>query len=335
MFKKNIKTIYVVLFLALILCILLFVMMNYTAFCEKFDVAHTESVFNIPNVKQWKFDNADPTQKWNSWYAIQKNGYKKSFKDLGFTMPNSKLSIVFMFHCQSGLSAWRNIFHFTNTGKDCCAVGDRIPAMWVYPDGTNKFHIRFSTESNGNDGIDHTVVRPMNMPELVSLVFDDDVFSLYMNDTLMHSGTYNKIVKREDVCNFYIGNEWYTADNNLFIKNFTLYDGALTAKNVSDIYNGISKGPPGPAGAPGVPGAPGVAGAPGAPGAKGNTGEKGADGKNGDKGDKGADGEKGDKGDKGEKGENGDKGDKGDKGDNGEPGAVGLQSGLSYTNYSS
>lgn len=126
----------------------------------------------------------------------------------------------------------------------------------------------------------------MNTPELVSMVFDDNLYTLYMNDVLVHSGTYNNIVKREAGGSFYIGDPWHSADGNLFIKNFTLYNGALTAKNVSDIYNGIDKGSPdrgpvGPRGAAGTNGANGAQGPTGPSGPVGATGPKGETGTTG------------------------------------------------------
>jgi hypothetical protein len=277
MLKKLMQNmnIYTILLFLVILIVLMFLWMNFNNTFETFEVQDT-SVFDIPNIKNWKFDNANTTQKWNSWYPLKVNDYKKSFNDLGFTTPNSKMTIVFMFHCQAGFNQWRNIFHFTNTGDNCCKEGDRVPAMWVFPDGTNKFHIRFSTETGGNDGYD-SVVRPM-IPELVSLVFDDDTFTLYINDAMEHTGTYNKIVKREDACQFYIGDPWHSADNNIFIKNFTLYDGALTATNIRDIYNSMSKGKDGavgPAGPIGPAGAIGPAGPAGAVGPAGQIGPAG------------------------------------------------------------
>ena len=261
MLKKS-RIYYAVIFLIIILLVMLF--FKYNVPVEKFEgtTPNVVDAFNIPNMNKWKFDNTDTTQKWDKWYPVRQNGFQKSFKDLGLTTPNSRMSIVFMFHCKAGANQWRNIFHFTNTGNNCCSKGDRIPAMWVYPDGTNRFHIRFSTDSNGNDGSDYTINRPMNTPELVSMVFDDNRYTLYINDVKIHSGTYNNIVKREQNAIFYIGDPWHYSDNNILIKNFTLYNGVLTEQNVKDIYNGVDKESPdrGPTGPQGIPGATGPRG---------------------------------------------------------------------------
>lgn len=56
---------------------------------------------------------------------------------------------------------WKNIIRFTSTAKNCCAEGDRVPAIWFRP-RSNRLHIRSSRKGNGNDGIDPMPTLPIN-----------------------------------------------------------------------------------------------------------------------------------------------------------------------------
>ena len=247
--KKYIRkvNIYTVLFLT----ILIFVIMLFAKNCN--DYFETFAVNEVNNIPKWKYDKTTPTQKWDEWCGIKQNGFVQSCKDLGLTTPNSKMTIVFMFRCQYVFNNWRNIFHFTD-GDDITGnygkIGDRIPAMWIYPSqhvptgGEYALHIRFGTKSSFNDGYDYTVVRPLDSQEFFSLVFDDDTFAFYMNGTLIFSAKYSPIEKRKEYTRMFIGDPWHHTEG-LLIKNFTIYNGALSAKNISEVYNKIMNGPVG------------------------------------------------------------------------------------------
>ena len=245
MFKKYIQklNIYTVLVLAIILFAIIVFAKNSNDYFETFTTADEAATFN--NITKWKFDKTDPTQSWDEWHAIKQNGFNTSCKDLGLTTPNSKMTISFMFRCDSGSTHWRNIFHFTTSGENYGDTESRIPAMWVFPDSTNRLHIRYSTNRSSNDGHDD-VVRPMNVPEFLSFVFDDHTFSFYVDGTFVFSESYYYIIKRQPNTTFYIGDPWYYT-NDLFIKNFTIYNGALTGQNISDIYSDLTKVPVGTA----------------------------------------------------------------------------------------
>jgi len=177
-------------------------------------------------------------------------------------------------------STWRCVFHFNDgTSRDGYEKGDRIPAFFIYPDKT-QFHIRFSTDGGGNDGMDSPTIIPMGIPILATLVFNGNNFKFYVNNFLSCSGDFNNIYKRTDKTILYIGEhfDYYGADGNILIKNFTVYDGALTDTDVSNMYNKLEEaaagaiGPAGPAGIAGVAGVAGIAGVAGQMGAEGPAG---------------------------------------------------------------
>jgi hypothetical protein len=53
-----------------------------------------------------------------------------------------------------GLRAgWANIIHFTSDGSDCCKLGSRSPAIWLWPNSL-RLHVRIGDSNDGNWGID-------------------------------------------------------------------------------------------------------------------------------------------------------------------------------------
>ena len=286
---------------------------------ENFVESNTAAAFDIPTLKKWSFDES------SSWYKVKPKGssYQIGFKDMGMTMPSSIMSISFLINIIGGSGTWRNVFHFNDaTSRDCCEKGDRIPAFFVYNDNTTKFHIRFSTDNNGNDGIDAPTIIPMATPVLVTLVFNASNFKFYVNNNLSYTGDFNNIYARTDKTILYIGENFdgYGADGNILIKNFTVYDGALTDTDVTNIYNKLDEPPAGTAGPAGPIGPIGASGPAGAAGAPGSSGIAGAEGAPGASGVAGAAGLVGPKGDIGPEGQTGPKGDPGEKGDTGPPG---------------
>ena len=234
-----------------------------------------------------------------------------TYKDLGFSNTEESfesISISFLINIVSGLDKWRCIFHFNNTVNDCCTFNDRVPAMFVFPDNTSKFTIRYSTDKDGNDGVDPNIEIPMGIPSLITLVFNKNTFTFYVNGNAVKTLSYGSIYPRNIDTKLYIGDHFdgYGNDGNVLIKNFTIYDGALNETDVKNMYNKLNElsvGPPGPAGPAGQMGASGPAGPAGPMGSKGDKGDAGPVGPMGEKGDPGLVGPMGPMGEKGDKGE--------------------------------
>lgn len=285
-------------FIILVLFILLLLYIFYygKSIIESFvDSVNTSTAFNIPTLTKWTFPDSS-----TDWFKLPGKGSEKSYiyKDLGFSNTEESfdsISISFLINIVAGLDKWRCIFHFNNTDNDCCNANDRVPAMFVYPDNTSKFHIRYSTDSNGNDGIDPNLQIPMGTPTLITLVFNKNNFTFYVNENLVKSIGYTDILPRNENTKIYIGDHWdgYGNDGNVLIKNFTVYDGALTETDVKNIHNKLNElsiGPPGPAGPAGQMGTPGLAGPAGPAGSKGDKGEQGPSGPTGPQGLQGPEG---------------------------------------------
>lgn len=257
---------------------------------ENFTESTTAEAFDIPTFNKWSFEESA------QWYKVKppSSSYKIPFKDMGMTMPNSVISISFLLTIMGGSTSWRQVFRFNDTAsRDCCEKGDRIPAFIIWNDNTTRFHIRFSTDNLGNDGIDSPTVIPMGVPTLITLVFNGNNFKFYVNKFLSYNGDFKNIFKRSDKTTLYIGDSFsgYGADDRVLIKNFTVYDGALSETDVTDIHNKLEDapsgvagpaGPEGPAGPMGPKGESGSAGPAGTVGPKGDMGQKGDPGPKGD-----------------------------------------------------
>ena len=321
------KNIFIILFLILVIFIILFLFVkNYKSLgIESFIESNTAAAFAIPTLKKWSFTESD------NWYKVKPkdSSYQIPFKDLGFTMPNSVISISFLFNIVGMSDKWREIFRFNDgTSNDCCNKGDRVPALFIWPDNTSKLTIAFSTDTDGNEYITAPTILPMTTPVLITLVFNDNNFKLYVNNNLSYSGDFNNIYKRSDKAILYIGDNLgnYGADGNILIKNFTVYDGALTDSDVTNIYNKLEElpvGTIGPSGAQGVPGAQGAAGAQGLQGASGAPGTPGLQGLPGTPGLQGTPGAVGEIGSQGLQGIQGIQGEIGIQGIQGEIGPAG------------
>lgn len=63
---------------------------------------------------------------------------------------------------------WASIVHFTATGNNCCAYGDRAPAVWFHPD-SRKLHIVDGHPDDGNANCNPSDELPPNVPTTVTI----------------------------------------------------------------------------------------------------------------------------------------------------------------------
>lgn len=232
------KTFSVILLIIITLLIILY-FLNNTTYVNLTKKNVTESLDNMSNdVKIWTLSESD-----NKWYTLSKGGYSTTLEKMGFTPNNPKMSITFYVKLTTINNTWRNIFHFTND-RDCCGKGNRIPAMWFHGNNT-RLHIRFSTDSNGNDGIDTDNIIPFsrvggkiypdNKPVHVAIVFNGDNFKYYLNGILMHDRNFKGMMSRKPSTKLYIADPFYGSDGGIQISDFTVYDCELVECKIKDI----------------------------------------------------------------------------------------------------
>ena len=218
------------IYLALVLAITFYIWnnMSFKQFdqitkCDKY-------IEKFSNLKEWKFPNSV------NWYTLTQNGYSIKMSNTGITLPTKKYSISFFYNLNAKKPSWTNIFHITNTGNNCCSNGDRIPAVWVFPNDT-RFHIRMSTNDSADDGI-AIESAPLNNKILVTFLFDNNIFTMYINNTKKITKTFNNIASISPNALLYIGDPWHEHNNTVNIRDFTIYNGILTDDQISAIYIG-------------------------------------------------------------------------------------------------
>jgi len=263
--KELIRPKYLVFILFLII-IIFAIFFTYKNVVESFGGSNSSAAFDIPSLKKW----ICPDTK--DWFTPKSKSY--NFSDLGFTMPNKVISASFLLCIMKSDPNWRPIFRVSSkpNGIDITdGVGDgRNPGLWIWPN-TSNLHFRVSTDSTPNDGLNTEVYIPMGIPILITFVINNNNITSYYNNIAVTSQNFNNIHPRNNNATLWIA-DW-NANQNFFIKNFTLYDGVLTQKDVNDIYDKLDQGP---AGAVGPAGAIGPAGPIGPAGAAGPIGPAGA-----------------------------------------------------------
>jgi len=295
---------FIIFFILIVILFTFFITINTKQnFFEYFGTTRDANAFLIPSQKKWTFPNSI-----SDWYQIKQNGFSIPLNQTGIDVNNQNISVLFLFNSNGGQKYYRNIFHFSNNNNNCCNYGDRMPAMWSNPDYGNSLLTVVSTSADYNDTQMNTDFNlPFYTPVFIGLVINGNVMSLYINNILWKTIDYGRIniYKRTNNTILYIGDPWYQQDGNLYIKNFTVYDGALTPGDINNVYANLSQGiagpigrsgnagsagSSGPIGSPGITGPDGPAGPTGPAGGTGIAGAAGADGGIGPPGPNGIDG---------------------------------------------
>ena len=272
-FKKITHSNYlVVAILFLIIILVIIFSMTCKKIIEAFGGSNDSVAFDIPSFKKWSCPDT------KVWFTPKYKSYK--FSELGFTTPNKVMSASFLLCIMRSDPNWRQIFRISNkpNGDDFWWNGQnsgdgRIPGLWIWPNNSN-LHFRVSTDSGINDGLDTNVYIPMAVPFLITFVINNNNIKCFINNILVSNQDFNNIHARTSDATLWVC-DW-NGNQNFFIKNLTLYDGALSQQDVDKMYDKLDEGPAGPAGIAGPPGIAGPAGVAGPAGAVGPVGPAGA-----------------------------------------------------------
>lgn len=191
------------------------------------------NAFDIPAFTNWHCPVT------NNWYKVAPNGYIVPFSETGLTTPNSVMSIAFLYDNLQNSRNPRNIFRFTDNNANQIS---RIPALFV-SSNSNKLNFQFNLSITRTAVIDSAVL-PLNTPYLITMVFNGSTFTYYINKTLTLTQSYINIIGRNSTTNLIIGDSFYPSDGNILIKDFTLYNGALSQTDVNNIYDNLTDMPP-------------------------------------------------------------------------------------------
>ena len=149
------------------------------------------------------------------------------------------MSVSFWLRIDKLYQHWRNIFHLTNTDKNCCANGDRIPGVWITPGGS-KIYISSGTNSNNDDGFVTGSLR-IHKKQFITIVWDGTNVYVYINGILNTKYTHSSpLTSTNSNAIFYIGDPWHGQTDGLLIKDFKLYNCPLSQNNISQINSSES-----------------------------------------------------------------------------------------------
>jgi len=146
------------------------------------------------------------------------------------------MSVSFWINISELNPYYRNIFHVSNQNKDCCDIGNRVPAMWICP-SSSKLTVGADISTNGNASPGCSLSNTLNTNIFITLVFNTTTMVLYANAESQQTYTYSSpIVSANSDAQFYISDPWYVS-TGYQIKDFSLYDFALSSNEVKMIYN--------------------------------------------------------------------------------------------------
>lgn len=156
-----------------------------------------------------------------TWYTPSVNNKIGTWSSLGVNS-NTSMTLSFMIKITEYNNEWRNLFHVTNTGNNCCSVGDRVPAIWITCCNQTTIHICNSTPVNGNDYF-HTKAIPLNTPTQVDIQWSGIYTYVYYDGTLVNTYYHGGLpVAASPDAAVYIGDPWHTVQSGYQIKDFTI-----------------------------------------------------------------------------------------------------------------
>jgi len=111
------------------------------------------------NDQAWK---TDLTERF-AYNPGEVSGLPSTFKpvqgrNVGTVQNNGDYRITMTITPRGTNGNWSNIVHLTNSGRDCCTPGDRMPAIWFYPNNSLRLHVRIGDTRDGNWGVDPNTI---------------------------------------------------------------------------------------------------------------------------------------------------------------------------------
>ena len=135
---------------------------------------------------------------------------------------------------------WRNLYHVTSTGGDCCGGGLRAPATWIYT-GSTGFHCKFDS-TVANDGIEQTTSRMVmnNTKYNITITINGTNQRAYLNGSLSDSFTLGGTpVTNASTAIVYSPDPYYTTSGDYSLNYLWFFPYAMTDAQVSAYYTSL------------------------------------------------------------------------------------------------
>jgi hypothetical protein len=131
----------------------------------------------------------------------------------GEVQASQNFEVSFVVTPHGTVSGWSNIIHFTQTGKNCCDEGDRMPAVWFYS-STTKLHIRSGRQGGGNDGCDPTDQLPIGQATKVDIrVQGGKMQVFYSGNKVCETSSYSSPTAPSGTMVAWAADPWHTASD--------------------------------------------------------------------------------------------------------------------------
>jgi len=178
---------------------------------------------------------------YNVWLRTNAASYHGNWNNTSITN-NGSFTVVVWLCVNASNGNWRNLFHATSTGGDCCGGGLRAPASWLYA-GDTGFHVRHDTSGAANDGIAETALRIAfnSTVYMVTAVYNGTNLKAYLNGSLSDNFTLaGTPVNQSSTGYVFSPDTYYALNNDFFLKNLWFFPYPMTGTQVSNYYNSLS-----------------------------------------------------------------------------------------------
>mmetsp|Transcript_90024 Transcript_90024/g.205750 ORF Transcript_90024/g.205750 Transcript_90024/m.205750 type:complete len:579 (+) Transcript_90024:59-1795(+) len=130
---------------------------------------------------------------------------------LGEVHASQNYEVSFVVTPHQTRTGWANLIHFTQSGKNCCDEGDRMPAAWFFTD-TTRLHIRSGRKDGGNDGCDPTEQLPLGKATKVDIrVAEGKMQVFYAGSKVCETSTYGSPTVPAGTMVAYAADPWHYA----------------------------------------------------------------------------------------------------------------------------
>ena len=145
------------------------------------------------------------------------------------------MTISFWLNITSKYSSWRNIFHVSNQNINGGSIGTRVPGLWICPNNLQLYFVNdISTQANTGPPCGTSNI--LNKNSFITIVLNSNTITIYANAESQQTwSTTDTLVSAESDAKFYISHPW-AASTGYQIKDFSLYDSALSSNDVKMIY---------------------------------------------------------------------------------------------------
>lgn len=184
--------------------------------------------------------------KWKDLPWIVPDGLSEQEKLKMISNKNGDFTISFWIYLHEQIHNWQHVFRVYDYSTD------RTPGVWLWAHKQTGLHIRQRTNCDNNDGVHGDWASeikknsiPLQRPVHCFIAFGEKEWRFYVNGSMQHYYSYNEKQEhciREPVKNLdraFIQVGYSERENNYLLKDFHIYNHALTGEQIHCIYNSV------------------------------------------------------------------------------------------------